>query len=410
MQNENEKKKGKQLGTKDKPHRSWGRVEQRGKNRWRASFKHQGKLHRAPITFRTEQAAVAWLTSQKKSIDLAEAHEIEWTSPKDKALKEELDKTTVRELCELWLNDEKALPALSTRQGHRRHLNARVLCDSFPGVDSIADVLVKEVTIERVEHWWYQMQDVWPDMPDANQKAYKRLKTAFNYAIKKKLVTVNPVVIEGATAKVETKTEDRDLLELEEIAAIVENISPRLKAPVLILQWAGLRLGELLELRRKDITVKAGVMTLHITRGVRRIKDPITGKQIQQVDTPKTKAGKRKVVLPSKVAEKVRDHLASYVDSSPEALIVTTEKGKQMMDTNFRSRFKYAAKAAGRPEVSPHDLRRFFGTMLVENSGLNLEEARIIMGHTKKEQLLDYMRAAAKKEQKAANNFDKLIS
>lgn len=388
----------------------WGRIEKLPSGNYRARVRRGKTYYKAPHTFSEKKAAIAWLNKQKIKLDAATAGEKKWLTPAEQEALKQTDSTTVRELCELWLNDEKALPALSTRQSHRRHLNARVLCDSFPGFDSIADVLVKEVTIERVEHWWYQMQDVWPDMPDANQKAYKRLKTAFNYAIKKKLVTVNPVVIEGATAKVETKTEDRDLLELEEIAAIVENISPRLRAPVLILQWAGLRLGELLELRRKDITDKAGVMTLHITRGVRRIKDPVTGKQIQQVDTPKTKAGKRKVVLPSKVAEKVRDHLATYVDSSPEALIVTTEKGKQMMDTNFRSRFKYAAKAAGRPEVSPHDLRRFFGTMLVENSGLNLEEARIIMGHTKKEQLLDYMRAAAKKEQKAANNFDKLIS
>ena len=81
-----------------------------------------------------------------------------------------------------------------------------------------------------------------------------------------------------------------------------------------------------------------------------------------------------------------------------------------MMDTNFRSRFKFAAKKAGRPELSPHDFRRFFGTMLVANSGINLEEARVIMGHEHKDQLLEYMRAAANSKETAASNLDRLIS
>lgn len=395
---------------KKKTHRTWGRIEQLPSGNFRAKFKHGGILHKAPSTFKEKASAEAWLNRNKAEIDKAEALGYKWVSPAERENQDQLSSTTVKDLIETWLADEKALPKLSTRQSHRRHLNARVLRESFPGFDSIADERLTAVDLERIELWWQQVEDNWPDMPDANQKAYKRLHTAFNYAIKKKFVTENPVKVAGANKKVRTKVQDRPLLELEEADAMVENISPRLKAPLLILQWAGLRLGELLELRRKDVTDNGIVMTLSIERAAQRVKDDETGKQVMIVTPPKTEAARRRIVLPAKVAEKVREHLSTYVAENSEALLVTTEKGQPMMDTNFRSRFKYAAKQAGRADLSPHDYRRFFGTMLVTKSGINLEEARIIMGHESKEQLLDYMRAAANSKETAASNLDRLIS
>ena len=388
----------------------WGRIEKLKSGNYRARFRVKGKLYKAPTVFKEKETAVAWLNNQKTEYDKIISRNETWVPPTERAEEEDRNATTVRELIEMWLADERALPKLSTRQSHRRHLNPRVLCDSFPGFQSLAEERVVDVDLDRIEMWWEQVEDHWPDMADANQKAYKRLHTAFNYAIKKKLVKVNPVKVAGANKRVRTKVQDRPLLELEEAAVMVESISPRLKAPLLILQWAGLRLGELLALRRKDIADNSKVMTISIVRAAQRIKDETTEKQVMIITPPKTEAARRKIVLPSKVAEKVRVHLETYVDQDPEALIVTTDKGQPMMDTNFRSRFKFAAKKAGRPELSPHDFRRFFGTMLVANSGINLEEARVIMGHEHKDQLLEYMRAAANSKETAASNLDRLIS
>lgn len=414
MTEEKTKKKTKPIGTKEKGRRDWGGLEKRPSGRWRGRFKGpDGKIYRS-TTFKEKESAKAWLNRHEVEIGRALANNVAWVSPTEKEKQKERNSTTVRELIEAWLADEQALPKLSTRQSHRRHLNPRVLCDSFPGFDSLADERLVDVDLDRIELWWEQVEANWPDMPDANQKAYKRLHTAFNYAIKKTKqtgITENPVKVAGANKRVRTKVQDRDLLELEEAAVMVEAISPRLKAPLLILQWAGLRLGELLALRRMDITDNGKIMAIHVTRNAQRIKDETTSKQkMKYFDTPKTEAGNRKIVLPGKVAEKVRAHLATYVEPEPDALIVTTEKGQPMMDTNFRSRFKFAAKKAGRPELSPHDFRRFFGTMLVTDSGVNLEAARVIMGHESKEQLLEYMRKKSKDEETAASNFDRLIS
>ena len=220
----------------------------------------------------------------------------------------------------------------------------------------------------------------------------------------------NPVQIKGANAIPRSKNRDRALISVPEAAAIADNINKRLRVPVLVLTWAGLRIGELLELRRGDIQDDGETMTLNIRRNAQRLKNPETGRQgMVAFDTPKTDAGNRDVVVPLTVAAEVRDHLAEYVDSDSNALFVTTEKHTQMMDTTFRSRFKTAATAAGRPDVSPHDLRRFYGTMLVNNGGVSLEEARRLMGHETTAQLMEYQRASARYEQRAAASLDSLL-
>jgi len=54
--------------------------------------------------------------------------------------------------------------------------------------------------------------------------------------------------------------------------------------------WCGLRLGELAELRRKDIDLQNGVVVVH--HGVNRVP----GRRV--VGDPKSRAGKRTVSIP----------------------------------------------------------------------------------------------------------------
>lgn len=120
MQNENEKKKARSIS----PIVRGGRIEQRGKNRWRASFKHQGILHRAPITFKEKKDAESWLNRNKADIDKAEASGIKWISPAEKEKLELTNSTTVEQLIDLWLNESDSITKESTRQFHRRRMTA----------------------------------------------------------------------------------------------------------------------------------------------------------------------------------------------------------------------------------------------------------------------------------------------
>lgn len=407
MQNENEKKKGKQKGTKDKPHRSWGRIEQRGKNRWRASFKHQGILHRAPITFKEKKDAESWLNRNKADIDKAEASGIKWISPAEKEKLELKNNTTVEQLIDLWLTESDSITKESTRQVHRRRMNSRVL--NHP----LAQMPVAKVTRHTIKEWWQYTKATYPEQPTTNRAAYTCLKTAFEHArleMTPSLVDVNPVEVKGATKKPKTKILDRPVLKKEEIDAIVTHINERLKAPILILAYAGLRIGEALELRRKDLEDDGTYITITVSRNAQRIKDEATGRQIMKTfDTTKTEAGERSIPLPPKVSARVRQHLNDFVGEDPEDFLITTATGQRYMDTSFRSRFKTAAKAAGREDVGLHDFRRYFATTLSTTEDVPEHVIRRLMGHTTTKQVDEYLRAEKGFEKAAADKLNELL-
>ena len=382
----------------------FGRLRQLPSGNFQASFKGpDGVVYKAPATFVDDHSAEHWLRDRQDEIRAAELSKTEWRSPEES----KRSAMTVSELFDVWLANSTSITKESTRQSHRRTLELRVLCDFL----ELADMPVVEVSRKRINEWWRQIKTEWPDDLTTNAQAYRRMHTAFEYArTELEIITVNPVQIKGANAIPRSKNRDRALISVPEAAAIADNINKRLRVPVLVLTWAGLRIGELLELRRGDIQDDGETMTLNIRRNAQRLKNPETGRQgMVAFDTPKTDAGNRDVVVPPTVAAEVRDHLAEYVDSDSNALFVTTEKHTQMMDTTFRSRFKTAATAAGRPDVSPHDLRRFYGTMLVNNGGVSLEEARRLMGHETTAQLMEYQRASARYEQRAAASLDSLL-
>ncbi|MEJ6012999.1 tyrosine-type recombinase/integrase [Corynebacterium sp. H127] len=399
---------------------TFGTVRLLQSGRFQAFFRKDGVTHKAPRTFAFDyvdarrrngdgaREAENWINDQIDTIHAAELSGTKWIAPTDKAKAQ----MTVKELVEDWLSKSTAIKKESTRQSHRRKLDTRVLRDSFPGFDSLANIPVVDVDRNRIRVWWSQVQEQWPDEGNTNAYAYKRLKTAFGHAVNElEIITTNPVNIKGAGTPPRSDNKDKELLTLAEAAAMVEQAHKKLKAPLVVLQWCGLRLGELLELRRKDFIDNGDTLTIRVRRNVQRIKDEVTGKQVLLVmDTPKTDAGNRDIVVPASKAAVVRAHLKTYVGKRQNDLFITKEDGSQMKDTEFRKDFAPVKEAAGRPDITPHDLRRFFGTMLVNHSGISLEEARRIMGHEKIEQLMEYQRASANYEHKAAANLDKFIT
>lgn len=384
--------------------RQFGSVRKLPSGRFQARFTHPvlGEIFKAPRTFSTKGDAEGWLSTEQRSIELGT-----WVSPaeQEKAaeVEAERDSLTVKVLCDRWLS-AKYLKR-STAQSHRSKLNLRVLNTA------LADEPIATVDRARIVSWWSEVQERWPDTANTNAAAYKRLHTAFQYAIDElEVLTENPVRIKGAGKPPRPETRDRPLITLAEAELLADNMSDRLQVPMQLLLWCGLRIGELLELRRKDLHGLAGdgTVTLRIRRTAQRMEDPKTKKQVMvPFDTPKTEAGNRDIDVPADVAAKLREHCRDYVAADAEALIVTTRTGAQMMDTTWRSRMTSAKEAAGRTDVTPHDCRRFYGTMLVTN-GVDFESARLLMGHETVEQLMEYQRAADGHGKRAAAVLDGL--
>lgn len=402
---------------KGKSRRTFGAIRQLPSGRFQASYEapdmgvsHQDDRDRtrykAPHTFRTRGDAEAWLDNEEDLVKRGK-----WTSPAAREEAQRRETMTVKELCETWLTTAPLKP--STVDSHRRRLERRVYCTD------LADEPISLVTRDRVKAWWAEVQEKWPDTGNTNAYAYKRLRTAFSHAVHElEALEVNPVNIKKAGTPPRSTVRDRPLITPTEAQALIDGVSARMSAPVAVLLYTGLRIGELLELRRKDIDgLAGGTMTIKVRRSVARITetitDPKTGETrkhqvLQSFDSPKTDAGNRNVVVPDKIAVKVREHCKTYMGRSDEALFVTTEKSKQMFDTSFRSRLMTGKKKAGREDIGPHDLRRYYGTMLVTN-GVPMDSARRLMGHETIEQLARYFRSASGYEKDAASVLDRLI-
>ncbi|MDN5720282.1 MAG: hypothetical protein L0H07_09005, partial [Corynebacterium sp.] len=173
---------------KARTRRSFGRLDQLPSGRWRARYTApDGTSVKAPATFPEKIDAEGWLSHERRLIDLGA-----WTSPterrKAEEAAEERDSLTVRVLCERWLNAGHL--KASTAQSHMSKLNLRVLCTA------LADEPIATVDRARIVEWWTEVQERWPDTGNSNSSAYKRLHTAFQYAVDElEVLDINPVKI-----------------------------------------------------------------------------------------------------------------------------------------------------------------------------------------------------------------------
>jgi integrase len=132
--------------------------------------------------------------------------------------------------------------------------------------------------------------------------------------------------------------------------------------------YAGLRRGELMGLRWRDVDLAQGVLN------VARAWDP---KEHQMV-TPKSRAGSRKVPIPAMLRAFLAPlKLASATD--PE-LLVFGAGGRPFSATSITERAQRAWKAAGLEPIGLHDCRHTFASLMIA-AGVNAKALSTFMGH-----------------------------
>jgi len=215
------------------------------------------------------------------------------------------------------------------------------------------------------------------------------------------LIPASPCRVEGAgTARRAKAIRPASLAELEVLAAGIEE---RWRPMILLGAWCALRFGEVTELRRDDIALADGVV--RVERGVTWL----TG--VPVVDTPKTEAGRRDVVVPPHLLPMLTERLATFVGPGPSALLFPLEPGGdlQVSPHRFRSHLKRAKIAAGRPDLTVHALRHT-GAVLAAASGATVAELMARLGHTSAQMAMRYQHAAADRDRVIAEALSRLAT
>lgn len=197
----------------------------------------------------------------------------------------------------------------------------------------------------------------------------------FAHAVKRGWAATNPVALVDRPRPSATDPDIR-FLEMSELEALLrktpDDVLGRMER-VLYLTAAttGLRQGELIALRWRDVDWTAGVIRVrrNRTRG--------------KLGTPKSRRSSRAVPISDRLAGELERHFQRSAFQADDDLPFShPETGNPYDPSKMRSRFKDALKAAGITRaVRFHDLRHTFGTRMAAQPGVSLRTLQEWMGH-----------------------------
>ena len=328
------------MSVRARSRRSWGSVRALGSGRFQARYPDPdtGRLLPAPGTFATRTDADRWLAARRT--DLARRVDLD-------------DRAATRPLREWWPGYQRAAQTTlktSTRSNYEQAWRLRV----EPGLGSVP---VGRLRPSHIEDW---IADMVADGVSSSKiiESHGVLKRVLDRAVRDRAISTNPCSLRAGPLPRRPR-KDRPVLspaEVEELAAAMRRDDDRVL--VRLLAYGGLRIGEALALRRRDVDVAGRRLT------VRESVSEACGRL--EVGATKTYAV-RTITLPDSLAEELRLRLGSC-PIQPTALVFGNRSGGNRRYRVFRrDSWDPAVRAVdarrdqtGRPAlpVTPHDLRR----------------------------------------------------
>ena len=372
--------------TRRNTRRSFGKLRKLPSGRWQASYVDPNGSQRrytAPRTYDARQDAEGWLSAESRLIQLGE-----WSPPAERAETKAAKVITLNEYSERWLAERDLTP--KTRSLYRAVMDSRIL--PILGPELLADV-----TPALVRTWWAGLDK--DKTPTRSAQSYTVLKIIMNTAVADKLIKENPCQIKSAGKP--PKRREVELLTLAELDTVTARMPETYRVAVPLLAWCGLRFGELIELRRKDVAVTDDKVVLRLRRAATRVDGKII------VGKPKSDAGIRDVHVPPHVADMLRAHMKVLTHNGPESFVFTTTRGLRLSQAAFGKQFKIAVAEVGKPYIRVHDLRHV-GAALAAQAGATTKELMSRLGHTTPNMAMHYQHAAADRDAAIADKLSGL--
>lgn len=370
--------------------RGFGRIRLERSGRWSVAYiGPDGRLHRPTTTYLAKDDAIGWLNGERDLI-----RREEWTPPAERRVVKLERGQTFREYSTTWL---------ATRRNRRGEPLKPRTVDLYNGLlrqhilPTFGDLPLVAITPDLIDTWHRQLL---PDKPTRRAHAYALLFSVLKSASsgRHRLIRENPCQIEGA-AHVERKFEPNPATP-DQIRIIVAEMPEKYRAFVLVAAFCGLRYGELAELRRKDLDLKA--MTVRVARGV------VWRKNQTVIGTPKSRAGIRTVAIPSNLKAPLEHHLEEFAQPGPDGLMFSNAAGTgHLHPSTIMKTYRKARKKAGREDLRIHDLRHTHATLAAQ-AGATLKEMMERMGQSTVEAAMVYQHVAAGRDAVIAERMAKL--
>lgn len=346
--------------------RSFGRVRKLPSGRYQVRYLGLDGVDRpAPHTFRTKREADDWLADKQTELRAGE-----WTDP-------DAAKVPFGAYAATWITERgiSASTADLYRSLLRNHLG--------PTFDRVA---LGDITPAMVRAWRVARLDAGAGASSV-AKSYALMRAVLMTAVEDRLIRRNPCRVKGASV---APTPERPTATVQEVYALAGAIQPRYRALVLLAAFTGLRWGELIGLRRRDLDLDAG--TVRVRRNVAELH---SGKRL--IKEPKSAAGRRTVAIPEVIVTDLATHLAIYAEPGPDGRVFIGAKKATPRRNHFGKLWRTACDQAGIKGLHFHDLRHT-GNTLAAATGASTRELMTRMGHSSARAALIYQHATAERE------------
>ena len=229
------------------------------------------------------------------------------------------------------------------------------------------------------------------------RKIYRVLKVILRHALASELIKQDPTIgIKGH--KVEIR--EMDFLDPIEIGRLLEAASGFVKVMLAIATLAGLRPGEILALKWKDIDLDTNY--IHVQRSF----DPRNG-----ISGPKTYSSRRAVEIIPTLQTILTDYYEACGRPDDEKFLFANRVGNPLDRRNFTSRhYGQAFEDAGLKRVEFRELRHSFASLCLA-SGMDVKVLQRAMGHSSVKVTMDiYCHLIPNAFGKSVDRIEELIS
>ena len=262
--------------------RRFGKLRKLPSGRYQASFVGpSGQRQTAPNTFRTKTDADRWLVNVESDISRGV-----W-------LDEQTGRQVFGKYAEAYLRDS---PDVGERWAETCTRNMRLHMTDLLDLPLIA-------ISPAVVRSWHAKALAGNGGRTSIAQSYRFLRTVMNCAVRDGAIAVNPCQIRGAGKDM---AKERPIASPAEIVKLVDAITPRYRAAVVLAAWCGLRRGEVCALATADVDLVANVVRVRRNR----VELLESGRKFDKV--PKTRAGMRDIAIPPHLRPAMVEHMQKW--------------------------------------------------------------------------------------------------
>ena len=265
-------------------------------------------------------------------------------------------------MAELWL-DTRIDRAQSTRDRDRSCLRSLIL-------PNFGERPIRSITPSEIETWLAIMDKA----PNTRGRALQILRSILDLARRDRVINTNPASdVKPPPMKPQRVSRALTDAEITSVVEAAEDIDERTAVIIYLMARCGLRIGEALALRRRDVDLDANTISVHTSMSRREGVRPVKGRHREDEG--------RTLPIPQDVSRRLSRHFTERSITGIDGFVVTAPRGGPLRYTNWRNRvWTRIVKRVGLP-ITPHDLRRTAATRLFVEDRWTPAEVQAYLGH-----------------------------